>query len=233
MKPTRISILGDEYFLYSQSSAELGVEPTAENRAGSVLLSPSLTQDFFVKSYGKDGRVEKYNPAAAVAAAAHLTLVRGLPIQEFNFDTPGGSVEIFCTGNGFFEIEIPKCKVLFTGMVEALGCDVAYADVFAWGVFRVLLCEDISNADRKALQPLVLAGKHLPDALLFSSLSEGKIEILPYFDFNPAPPSRLLLYAAAYLASDKKRGGAFANDGELFLKRDYSSVYMRVKCEIK
>lgn len=233
MNPTRINILGEDYFLYSQRGADSEKQSVSKADANKVLLLPSLAYDFSVKSYGKDGKEEKHNPAAALAAAAHLTLVRGLPIKEFSFELADGNIEVFCTGDGFFEIEIPKCKVLFTGAAEIFGCEVHYTDVFAFGVHRVVATENISNADASTLAALINVGRYLPDALLFSSLSDGELEILPYTDFNPTPPPRLLLYTAAYLANRKSHGEFFAKDGSLSLRRDYSSVHLRVKCEIK
>ena len=232
MNPTRIDVLGEDYFVLSLSGLATESDDAILTGERAVHLHPSLTADFFVRSYSKRGRQCSNDPAAAVSAAAHLSLKRGLPLDEFLFETPRGFLKISCTGDGFFALTLQKCKVLFTDFVETLGCTVKYCDVSAGGVCRVVLAENIRAADTLALKELLTAGRHLPSAILFASLDGSELEILPYTDFNPSPPSLIELYAAAALAFHNRGRELRALDGRLLLCAGCSDVSLKIKCEL-
>ena len=234
MNPTRIDLLGEHYFLFSHTDAkEESCFPSVPNGAA-VSLTPSLTADFCVKPCAKNAKQRTNDPVGAVCAAAHLSLVRGLPLDEFEFETPDGILKIFRTGDGFFALTIPKCKVLFTETAEMLGCEVRYTDVFMLdGVYRVVQSENASASHPSALIPLLSVGRYLPDAVLFFSVTEGELYILPYTDFNPSPPSSLLLFSAAAYAYGGRFGELSARSGSLFLRAGHSAVSVKIKCEIK
>lgn len=234
MNPTRIDILGENYFLISHTGTENETDAHTLFDGVTVNLCPSLRADFCVRSYDKRGFVLAHDPAATACAAAHLSVVRGLPLDEFDFETPSGILKILCTGDGFFSLTIPKCKVMFAETAEVFGCFVRYTDIFAFGrVFRVVDTDNISSADRSALLPLLSVGRYLPEALLFSSVTGSRLSILPYTDFNPSPPSRLLLFCAAAYSYQRKFGVLSAHGGALFIDTEYSAVKLKIKCEIK
>lgn len=232
MNPTIIDILGEDYFLISHTGAE-EYRDTQIKDAVSVNLLPSLTADFCVRSYSKNGVLRRFDPIAAVSAAAYLSLKQGLPLDELVFETPSGLLTVFCTGDGVFTLTLQKCKVLFTETPEILGCAVSYTDVNVGRVCRVVRAENITSADPSALAPLLSVGRYLPDALLFSSINGGELKILPYADFNPSPPSRAELFAATALAYQERRGEFTADGGFLIVRAGCSAVDLKIKCEIK
>ena len=232
MNPTVIDVLGEYYFLISLSGTD--EEPDNLNLTGKhkVYLFPSLTADFGVRSYSKAGALCSYDPAAEVSAAAYLSLKQGLPLDEFIFETPVGFLKISRTGRDIFEIVIPKCKVLFTDIAEIHGCPIQYSDILVGDVLRVVRAENIDWADPLALSALLSVGRYLPTALLFSSVNDGMIEMSSYTDFNPSPPSRVLLYAAAALANQGQDRILTSRDARLSVKAAYSAVSLKIKCEI-
>lgn len=232
MNPTKIDILGEDYFVLSLTGSEEDCDGAILKGKRTVHILPSLIADFCVRFYSKDGAQLSYDPASTVAAAAHLSLKRGLPLDEFVFETPSGFLKISCTGNGFFTVTIPKCKVLFTEQIESLGCAVRYTDVFVGAVCRVVRAENIKTADLSALTPLISAGRYLPSAVLFFSLDGKDLSILPYTDFNPSPPTVLELYAAAAQASRNQEREFEALGGRLFVRAGYSDVSLKIKCEL-
>ena len=231
MNPTKIDILGEDYFVLSLMETE-DCDGAVLKGKRTVHLFPSLIADFGVRSYAKCGVPLSYDIASTVAAAAYLSLKRGLPLDEFDFETPSGIAKISCTGDGFFTTTISKCKVLFTERIEALGCAARYTDVFAGAVCRVVRAENIKAADVSALAPLISAGRYLPSAVLFFSLDGKDLSILPYTDFNPSPPTVLELYAAAAQACRNQEREFEALGGRLFVRAGYSDVSLKIKCEL-
>jgi len=231
MTPTRVDILGEDYFLIFHSGTDAEASPHSFDGV-TVSLTPSLTEDFCVRPYfhSRELRTDK---AAAVAAAAHLTLVRGLPLSDFDFETPHGIDRVFHTGNGIFALTIQKCKVLFTTTAEICGCRIRYTDVLLDRVYRVVHAESLSFVDKEVLMTLVSKGRYLPEAVLFTSVESGVISILPYTDFNPEPPSRLMLFCAAAFSYRGKERGLSACGGRLTAEIGSSTVNLNVKCEIK
>ena len=224
MTPTRICVLGENYFLISHTFRENEDDAPRFFDGVTVNLFPSLTADFRVNSYTRRGPVRTNDPTSSVCAAAHLSLSRGLPLDEFEFEAPTGILKVFRTGDGFFTLKIPKCKVLFAETAEALGCDVRYTDIFVNRVYRVVHTENVFSADRSALLPLLSVGRVLPEALLFSSVKESELFILPYTDFNPSPPSRLMLFCAAAYSYQGKFGELSAHGGNLFVRTGRTDV---------
>lgn len=233
MTPTKIDLLGDNYFLISHPAVEKESDAPSLFDGVTVNLYPSLVADFRVNSYTKSRPVRNYDPSAAICAAAHLSVVRGLPLDEFEFEAPTGILRIFHTCDGFFSLTIHKCKVLFTETVDIFGCDVRYTDVSVDRVYRIVHTDNASLVDKSALLPLLSVGKVLPDALLFSSVVDSELFILPYTDYNPSPPPRLLLLCAAAYSYFGKYGALSADGGALFAEVGNSTVSLKIKCEIK
>ena len=230
MNPTRIDILGEDYFVFSHSATPDNEDFTEKGKK-SICLLPSLLEDFRIIPYRRDGKEAVFDPAYAVAAAAHLTLKRGMPLSESVVEAPDRFCEIFCTGDGYFEIEIPKCKILFTNSCEVSGCMLRYTDVLCGAPLRLVRVEDIGLCDASALRGLVFLGNYLPSSVCFFSEQNGFISLLPNTSFNPDPPSLITHCAAAAFTLGKAEVSSC--DGRAALCKGHSSVKIKVKCEIK
>ena len=152
MKPEKISVMDEAFFLYSLT----GDEGYDEVRDGAVILLPSLSADFLVRTANKCGVLPTDYYAAAVSAAAFLIMRRGLPLSEIFFETPHGNLEICCTGRGFFTLTVPKCKLLSRGSQEIMGCEVPVAEVITGAKYKVIHTPHAKGFDTSKL-PLFVA----------------------------------------------------------------------------
>ena len=234
MNPTQINLLGDGYFLFSLKDADEEYERVRVRGENTVHLLPSLTADFAVRSYSKNGMKKSYDPAAAVAAAAFLIEKRGLPLDEIAFDTPCGILKISYTDNGMFAFTTDKCKVLFTESTEIFGTQIEYSDVLVGCVVRAVKTKCIKTADAKMLLPLLSVGRYMPSALIFCSVCGEKLEVLPYTDYNPIAPTLPQLYSAGAFLWSAVAERCFSSVGDdICVCCSESLATVKVKCEIK
>ncbi|MBO7304864.1 MAG: hypothetical protein J6V09_06550 [Clostridia bacterium] len=193
MKPEQIGIMDEKHLLYSLRGEEKEL-PSAD---GAVILLPSLTADFYVTSSPSGRRECADYYTAAVCAAAFLTLKRGLPLAEITFDTPDGSIEIFCTGGGLFTFNIPKCRLLSTESREIMGCEVKSADVFVKNRYRVIHTATDEGFDGKVLPTFLTEAHPMPTAVVHSYFGDGNLNFSAYCGQAVKKPTPLSLFAAA------------------------------------
>ena len=88
------------------------------SKSDTLFMLPSLVGDAFVRSINR----RRFFYAPAYASALFLTLVRRLPLEEIEMDSPHGVCLIKMLGNvGKYGILMPKCKYLRTKTLEFEG----------------------------------------------------------------------------------------------------------------
>ncbi len=226
MNPVRIKVMSDDFLVFSLPCGTLDI--AFLNDYGfdyAVILSPSTEADFYIKTYSRRKDLIIDNYAAAISAAAFLVLKRGLPLSEISFETNSGFIDVFCTGNGLFGVKIQKCKQLFTKSAELLGCDIEYTDVLLSGAVRVVKTKNMETFDISSLSCFLFAGEKLPDSVALSSRREGKLSVILYNKFNPAPLTTLHSFAAAaYLEKTPYREKIFFEDNVSYFIKEYSTL---------
>ena len=193
MKPAKISVMDEPHILYSLPCENSSCGLTD----GAVILLPSLTADFLVKTYSDGSKRPTDYYAAAVCAAAFLVLERGLPLSEITFETPSGNISISYTGGNLFSLTIPKCKFLFTNSNEIMGCEVKSSDVLVGARYRVIHTAHGEGFDTKGLPLFLTRTGEMPDAVVHSYFSDGELKYFSYADHSLKKPSSLSLFAAA------------------------------------
>ena len=227
----RTSILGDDFFLFSQENF-FGPSCTLFGDAMTVGLLPSITADFSLIGYTKLGKPLSDYRAAAISAAAFLVLKRGLPLSEILFETPGGNIEVFYTGGRIFEVSTPKCKQIITNKIEVMGCVVEYADFCTDALFRVIRTDNIDNFDLKIIPRFASVGEKTPSSVILYSVKDSKIDMRTYSEFNPSPPSAITCFGiASYAAFFKTCASQFAFGGAI-CRLDYGGARISLKPEI-
>ena len=227
--PYEISVLGDKFLFFSLcSDAEISKAVSCGARC--VILLPSLVADFRVVGYERQGNPLYDYYSAAVCAAVHLTRIRGLPLDEISFETPQGILEILCTGDGSFTVNIDKCKLLLSKNITICDCYTDVADIYVSAICRVMRLCDVARFDKKALRRLASAVLPLPCAVVLSSADKDVLRVRTYTDYNPAPPSSVLMYAAA--AYNELVWSDFEFLGKVFSlgKRSYCKVSKSFVC---
>ena len=227
MHPYKISVLGESYLFFS---LPFGREVSEYARVGErcVFLLPSASADFRVFGYEKNGKPLYDYYAAAVCAAAHLTIECGLPLSEFSFETPKGILKIIYTGNGYFNFGIDKCKLLLSNHIEICGCTQDVFEVDTGGIFRVVPFAFDEGVGEALLSRIAGAAFPLPQAVILSTLYENTLSIKTYADYNPTPPSSLLCFVAAAFAVGRV-GAKKVLGKDLIARVGFSSVEISLK----
>ena len=231
--PYEISVLGDRFLFFSLPS-ESEIPKAVPGGKRCVILLPSLDADFRIVGYEKCGKPLCDYYSAAVCAAAHLTKIRGLPLPEISFETPRGILEIICTDDGFFSVNVDKCKVLLSKNITICDCYTDVADIDVHATCRVMRLCDAARFDKKALKRLSSALLPLPHSVVLSSFDRDTLHVRTYTDYNPTPPSSILMYAAAaynewFFSNCKISGKIFSFEKLSFCTVSYSAVCMTVK----
>ena len=195
MKPYRIKILGDE-FLVCSSLQKDEINPK-ERKENTVIIGPSLKEDFKVSSYDIRQSPSPDLFSNAILATRFLIEKRGLPLEEFSFDVCGTNLNVFYTGEGVFTIKPQKCKLLYTKTELLKGCEVTIRDVNVGCVFRTVSVENLKDFDKELLSLLTLTGECVPSAALASSLFSGTLSFSMLSDFSKRKPTELTAYVAA------------------------------------
>lgn len=199
MQPTKISVMGDDFLLFSLSdSGGVSCEAAAHGAKAVVLLNVGVKEDFSLTAYSNESTPLCEYCSAAICAAAFLRQKRGLPLSEFAFETPNGILEIFSTGADKYRVTAPKCKRLYTKSIDLLGCDAEYSDIRVGGqLFRTVSAKDIKLFDRGILPKLTAVDDALPSSIVLSSSCNGKLFRDCYTDFSAVKPTSLSINTVA------------------------------------
>lgn len=231
MNPVRIRVMSDEFLVFSLPCGVLQTEFLNKyDFEYAVIISPSAKADYHISTYSKEKKPLTDNYAAAISAAAFLVLKGGLPLYEISFEAPSEIVNVFCTGNGFFTVLIPNCKQLYTKTIELLGCGIEYTDVSVKRGVRVVKTKSIENFDKSMLSAFLLRGENLPDSVILSSRSDGKLSVIIYNKFNPDPLTKLHSFAAAaFTEKTSYMEKIFFEDNLSYCTRENSTVSVTTK----
>ncbi len=222
MTPFVFNLLGEDVLLFSHTSEPQPYTPATND---SVILLPSLCADFYTAYLPASERPPADHLVAAACSAAHLTLSRGLPLDEILFDTPKGFLKIICTGTGWFEFSVAKCKQLYTNTAILAGCELEYSDVFVGERVRVVRAQRAADFDPSLLARLAVTDSGAATAVVLYG-SDGEITV--YDGHAGAHTSRLMGAIAASVAELGERGGVaeLFNGFSVMLK--YGTVIARV-----
>ena len=231
MNPVKIKVMSDDFLVFSIPCGTFNIAFLNDYEFDyAVVLSPSIEADFYINTYSKRKDLMMDNYAAAISAAAFLTLERGLPLSEFSFETPFQKIDVFYTGNGIFNISIQKCKELYTKTTEISGCEIDYTDISLCGTVRVVKTKDIERFDLSALPGFLLAGKRIPDSVILTSKYDEKLTVSIYDEYNPTPLTTLHSYAAAaFIEKVPYKEKVFFSDNMSYFTKEYSAVTVSTK----
>jgi hypothetical protein len=198
MQPAKISVMGDDFLLFSLSEGGEVPSNAAYGVKAVVLLGVGTNEDFSLTAYSAENTPVCEYCSAAICAAAFLKQKRGLPLSEFTFETPNGILEIFNTGVDKYTATLPKCKRLYTKGVDLLGCDAEYSDISVSGnLFRAVSSKDIRLFDRKILPSLLTIEGNLPSSAVLSSSKGGRLFSDCYTEFSTVKPTSLIVNAVS------------------------------------
>ncbi len=228
MKPIYTTVMGERYLLTSDRDASpLGLNcPT-------VILSPSVTQDFKIElSANTEGCVGNYH-AAAISAAAFLIEKRGLPLDEIIFESPCCDITVSTQKSGHYSIKTNKCKFLFTKPVEIQGAEVDFSDILISGnLFRCIRCESLDFFDDRIARALTHAEKQIPSAVILLPL-DNDISALKYYTGYTVPsPSALLCRVAGAYAAFVFSGHAIRNFSDAYGQYSVTEESITLKCGV-
>lgn len=166
---------------------------------------PSLIADIRLVAFTSLGREARIYPPAALAAYEFLTLVRGLPLDEAEIETPVGIFKVARGGNdGKCEIILPKCKQLSTNSPIIINNTTIFVSTLRTdlGIIRVYKCEDI-DALNDGILPSICAssdGENIRGALAYSQVG-GTARVKSYFlEEGTRSEGFVAAYAVACLA---------------------------------
>lgn len=231
MKPYKITVMGEDFLLFSQENSR-GLCDVQCDLSNVIGLLPSIAADFSLIGYTKRKKTLSDYRAAAISAAAFLIIERGLPLTELLFETPLGNIEVFYTDSGLFEIRTQKCKHIITNSVEVMGCNTVCTDICSDSLFRVIYTENIKNFDLNILSRLVSIGERTPSAVVLYSAKDSEIDFRSYTDYNPSPPSAVSLFAAVSYAEFLRNHASEFRFGTSFCRLAYGGATVSLKPEI-
>lgn len=233
MHPYEISVLGEDFLFFSLTS-ESEADAALKFSKRSAILLPSLNADFRIAGYYEKGKPLCDYYSAALCAAVHLVKKRGLPLSDITFETPNGNLEILCTGDGIFTVSVDKCKLLLSNSIPLAGCMLDIKDVFSKSVFRVVRVGDVLRFDKKMLPRIASSQLPMPCSVVLYSSDGRRICVRSYADYNPAPPSSILINAAVAYSEYLDFGAGCVKsvlhlDDSSFCRVSYSCVEVSVK----
>ena len=222
---SRIYLFGAVFDIFAVSEMPKNPESFCDLRDGTaktLFLLPSLDADALVVSYKNPAT----SPTAAVAAAAFLTLVRGLPMDEVRVESHGKFFDVsFCKVNGTFSISLDKCKQLLSKsavLVDKMKFSVSEYECLSDRILTVK-CSDATCFDESALSRIMLEyGHSLPcGAVAYSLLENRVIARAKFINFD----SDNIVRAALSVARDSGVGTLFDR-----LDMEISDTTLSVSC---
>ena len=166
-----------------------------------------IKADFSVECFSRGGEKCHSYAAAAVAVAAFLVLVRGLPLFEMEIESSVATHTVFYTGEGKFCSVLPKCKLLYANNdLEFLGADLSAGLVSTpCGEVVILHTSDTELYSEQAAKGLAISLPRLPSAVVAASVSGDRIHTRRFSGFSAPTPDRLTLSAAVHQAFSSVR----------------------------
>ena len=199
-----------------------------------VLLTPSLTADFSVECYNKDGTVRDEIYLPCVAGYDFLLRKRGLPLDTIEFETPRGMITAERDRYGFCKIRLPKCKQIYTKTIVFFGCNIKFADVFSDVFARVIYCENLELFDRNTIRALMLKQEPVPSIVVVVSTHVGEITLDTYDGHRDGKIPDVLsaiasIYALPHLTRMQSSEYAVTSLADTVLGVDFSGRYLKVR----
>lgn len=205
MKFTSLECFSEKYFLVAEeagrSSEEIeksvakelfGIDPSARI----VFLYPTLSADFGIRMYVGKSVIEPPYAVGAAVASAYLRSVCGIPLSDFEFQTPFGNKSVSCR-NEEIETKLEKCKHILTKTAQMTdGSTVNYTEVTMGEVYAALRRELPIDGNSDSLGALICQ-KTGARAAVFTD-PDGRI--FPYAEAGYSSLGGLCAGAVAYLA---------------------------------
>lgn len=173
---SRIYAFGTVYDVFAVSEPPSYPESfydVRDKNAETVFILPSLLADASVTSYKNPSP----SPSAALAAAAFLTFVRGLPLEEVDIESEGERFKILLLPKrDNLQIFLPKCKLICAKrdvIVEKIKISVSDVNVNGRRI-SLIRCDDFSAFDSSGLSRIIFeSSEFAPDGAVAYSLAEG------------------------------------------------------------
>ena len=159
-----------------------------DSSAEIIFLRPTLNADFGITMFAVGAVAEPSYISGAVCVAYYLGCICGLPLAEYEIETPTGTRKVMLNGDKT-EINIKNCKYLFTKTAEMPdGSNMEYSKLYLDEPYAVARCELFPLRDKGGLGASLCRAANARAAVFL--VPSGRIEVYTEAGYAPLADAR-------------------------------------------